>query len=338
MRTLATILLFTLGAVTARADTGYAYALISDGTLATVNATFTLNPASGPVTASRNGTGSYTVTFPNLSIGTGWAVEAAAYGATANYCNVSGWSSLLGINVQCYNPSGAAANSPFTVLAISNGNDKNISFAWANQPTSANYTPDTSYSYDPGGSIGITRSGPGEYVVSFGLNSANGGAIQIDAYNGNANCYSGGEQADVLYVFPVYCLSPSGVPVDSEFVIASVPGYAAPTGLAFASTSGGAFTYNPTGNPINISHVSTGQYQVTFASLAIAQVSGGNFRATADGSYGVYARCSVSNWQVGGGSTVQVSVACYDVAGNPAGQYVSASGPAGDGVRVCFCR
>jgi hypothetical protein len=316
MRTFAAILLFTLGAMTARADTGYAYALISDGTLATVNPTYTLNPAGGPVTASHNSTGSYTVTFPNLSIATGWAVEAAAYGATANYCNVAGWG-LLGINVQCYNPSGAAANSPFTVLAISNGNDKNILFAWADQPTAANYNANSSYAYNLGGSVGITRSGPGEYVVSFGLNSANGGAIQIDAYNSNANCYSGGEQTDMFYVFPVYCLSPSGSPVDSEFVIASVPGGATPTGLAFASTSGGAFTYNPTGSTVNISHVSTGQYQVTFASLAIAQVSGGTVIATANGSYGIYARCTVSNWQVGGGSTLQVSVACYDAAGNP---------------------
>ena len=323
----ASLLLLSLCARTAMADSGIAYAWIDNGASASVSARYSFNPSGGAVTASHTGTGSYTVTFPNSGIGTGWSVQATAYGATANYCNVASWGGSLA-NVKCYTPAGAAADTAFTVLAVSNVNDKDIFFAWADQPTAASYTPNTSYSYSISG-VKITRSNPGTYNVTFtGLGGA-GGTVQIDAYGSNASCYSGGWSGSSSMSAAVDCFDPSGNPVDSYFVINIVPSSDSefpdnpitPAGLAFSwanqeSTASYApsslYTYSPTGSDVNITRSSTGQYLLTFAGLNIAQVVGGNARATA---YSAHTRCNVESWTPGSGATLQVAVGCYNVAG-----------------------
>ena len=317
----AALLLFTLSVRPALADAGIAYAWITSGTTAAVSAEYSLNPAGGAVTATRNSTGSYTVTFPNSGIGTGWSVQATAYGSNANYCNIGSWGAGAA-QVLCYNPAGAASDSSFTVLAVSNTNDKHIAFAWANQQTTASYAPLASYSFNPGGAITITRGSTGTYTVAFaGLNGA-GGTVQIDAYGGSVNCYSGGWGGG--FTASVNCLDPSGNPVDSQFVIDIVPAAVTPTGLAFSwanddlsatYTPNTTYTYNPTGSAASITRSSTGQYVVTFAGLNAAQVLGGNVRAT---SYNSAARCKVQSWVPGSGSTLQVFVGCYNLAGGPA--------------------
>ena len=225
---LAALLLLTLAARTALADTGYAYAWISDGSTATVSAQYSLNPGGGAVTASRSSAGVYTVVFPNSEIGFEWAVQATAYGANSNYCNVAAWGGSE-VTVDCYNASGAAADSPFTVLAVSTTNDKDIAFAWANQSTTASYTPNTLYSYNPGGAISVTRSNPGSHSVTFNGLNGSGGTVQVDAYNSNATCYSNGWGG--AFTAGVNCVDTSGNAVDSQFVIFIVPAGVSPTGL-----------------------------------------------------------------------------------------------------------
>ena len=70
------LLAFWLAAGTARADVGYAYALISGGASPVVSAAYSQNSANGPITVTRNATGSYRVNFSNSGIGTGWTVIA----------------------------------------------------------------------------------------------------------------------------------------------------------------------------------------------------------------------------------------------------------------------
>ena len=314
----AALLLLTLGGRTALADTGFAYAWISDGALATVSSVYSLNPGGGAVTASRASAGVYTVVFPNSEIGPEWSVQATAYGANANYCNVASWGGS-GVSVNCYNASGAAADSPFTVLAVSTTNDKDIAFAWANQSTTASYTPSTSYSYNPSGAISVTRSSPGSYAVTFNGLNGSGGTVQVDAYNSNATCYSGGWGGS--FQASVNCVDTSGNFVDSQFVIFIVPASVSPTGIAFAWADGPSsatytpstsYSYNPTGGGVNITRSSTGQYTVTFSGLNAALLSGGDVRAT---SYGSTARCKVTEWGSGPGNTLQVGVGCYNLTG-----------------------
>src|ERR1700722_11075521 len=104
------------------ADQGIAYALITNGASPTVSAQYSLNlggaaggTGGGPITVGHLGTGSYNVNFPNSGINRGWVAQAAAYGNTSNYCNIQSWSGEH-VFVNCFNSSGAAADSAFTIL------------------------------------------------------------------------------------------------------------------------------------------------------------------------------------------------------------------------------
>jgi uncharacterized protein (TIGR03437 family) len=314
------LLLLTLGARTAYADQGYAYAWVPSGTATAVSATYSFNPAGGAITLAHSATGSYTVTFANSGIGTGWVAMAAAYGGSGNYCNTPGWAGSV-VTVSCFNAAGAAADTAFTVLAVSNQNDKGIAFSWANNSTSASYTPSASYSYNPAGSILATRSATGTYQVVFNGLSGAGGTVQVNAYGSNAVCSSadwGGS-----FMANVNCHDPSGNPVDSLFVIAIVPAGATPNGMAWSLaaspaspsyTPPGATTFNPTGGAVSVSRQGTGQYLVTFAKLAAVGAIGGLVRATANDTT---AHCNVQAWSPGAGGNFQVSVGCTNGAGTP---------------------
>jgi len=325
---LAALFWFTLGARTALADKGIAYALITDGTAATVSAEYSLNPGGGAVTATRLDTGRYKVVFPNNGFASGWSVQSTAFGNNANYCNTFQFGGG-GIIVTCADSSGMAADSPFSVLAISNTNDKNIAFAYAWQSSAASYTAPTDTSYNPGGAITITRSSVGTYQVLFGGLSGAGGTVQVGAV-GAGSCYAG-SWGGATFLVNVFCVDTAGNPVDSPFFIDVIPAGVAPTGIAYgfdkvpASSSltfNTVVEYNPVSIPTAISaefdHVSTGKYLVTFNGLNALQVKGGNVRATANGSA---ARCKVTNWQAGNwgtgspGTGLQAFVNCYNIVG-----------------------
>ncbi len=316
----AAFLFLTLGARTALADTGYAYAWITDGSNANVSQGYSLNPGGGAVRATRSSAGNYNVAFPNSGIGPGWAAQATAYGGSnANYCNVAGWGSG-GIGVLCFNAAGTAADTSFTVLAVAAGNDKSISFAWGDQPSAASYTPSPSYSHNSsGGAMNITRSSPGSYGVTFSGLSGAGGTVQLNTYDSNATCYSGGWGGGFLA--NVDCVDAAGAPVDASFVILVVPALVSPAGIAFtwasedgvpSYTPSSTFTYNPNG-ATNIVRDAAGQYIVTFGGLAAANVFGGNLRAT---SYVSTARCKVLGWAPGPGGSLQAGVGCYNSSGS----------------------
>ena len=300
-------------------DQGVAYALITDGSLATVSAEYSFNPGGGAITAARTGTGQYSVTFPNAGIGGTWNAQAAAYGPGSNYCNIGGWGENK-TSVECYNPGGAAADSPFTVLAISSANDRNIAFAWANNPKSASYTPNGGISYNPGGAITVTRSATGTYTVAFAGLNGTGGDVQVNALGSNASCYSAGWTTN--FTASVDCADPTGAPVDSQFVVYAIPSDATPPAFAYSLADQDAsatytpnteFTYSTTGNPVKITRSSPGQYVVTFAGMDLAQVRGGSVRAT---SYLSTARCNVQSW-TGSAAAFEVAVGCFSISGAP---------------------
>ncbi len=303
---------------TAMAQRGIAYAWIYDANAASVSPTYSLNPSGQPVTASRTGTGIYLVTFPGSGIGGGWDLQVTAYGGGANYCKTGSWGGEA-VSVLCFDTAGNPANSLFTVLGIANTNDKNIAFAWADQPSSASYTPSTSYSYNPTGGITITRFGTGSYSVTFTGQNLNAGTVQITSYGGgNSNCHSngwGGSSASVG------CENAAGAAVDSYFVIAIIPGGVAPSGIAYtwannstasSYTPASTYTYNP-GGPVTITRSSAGLYLVTFNGVDAAEITGGDVRATA---YSTTNRCKVLSWGSGGaGGEMTASVGCYNVSG-----------------------
>ncbi len=63
-------------------------------------------------------------------------------------------------------------------------------YVWANNVTSASYTPSLTYSYNSrGGANTITRSAAGIYQVKIGNLSTTGGHVQVTSYGaGSVNC------------------------------------------------------------------------------------------------------------------------------------------------------
>jgi hypothetical protein len=94
---------------------GYAWnnLLSTSGTLTNG---YTYNETGGAVTSTHNATGSYTVSFAGLNIGTG-NVQVSAYGGGATSCKVGSWGSSAA-NVLCFDAAGNPANSLFSLAMI----------------------------------------------------------------------------------------------------------------------------------------------------------------------------------------------------------------------------
>ena len=98
-------------------------------------------------------------------------------------------------------------------------------YVWADNPTSAGYTPSATYSFNPsGGATSITRSGVGTYAVQFsglGGGSSSGGNVQVTAYGGGSETCkvvswgSGGAS----FVANVRCFNSAGSSVDTRYSI-----------------------------------------------------------------------------------------------------------------------
>jgi hypothetical protein len=95
-------------------------------------------------------------------------------------------------------------------------------YVWANEPSSASYTPSTYYSFNSsGGANTILRSGVGRYTVNlYGL-VAGGGHVQVTAYGPSsdtckvANWGVGGTYLSVN----VNCYNHLGQPVDTYYTL-----------------------------------------------------------------------------------------------------------------------
>jgi hypothetical protein len=135
-------------------------------------------------TITFNGTGDYTVNLPigDLGIRERGIAHVTAYGTDAVYCVWHPFADIpttvATINVRCYDPSGAPANSMFSLsygrFAPLEANT--ISYAHADQPQAASYivpadrSAAVSYqcwSGGPSDSIQVTRNDVGFYTVTF---------------------------------------------------------------------------------------------------------------------------------------------------------------------------
>ena len=81
-----------------------------------VNNGYQFNDGLGAVTVNRSATGTYTVAFAGLNIGTGH-VQVTGAGGSAVWCKVQNWASSAAI-VLCFNSAGAATDSTFNIAMI----------------------------------------------------------------------------------------------------------------------------------------------------------------------------------------------------------------------------
>jgi hypothetical protein len=96
-----------------------------------------------------------------------------------------------------------------------------LAYAWANNSSSASYTPSAPYSSNPsGGGVTATRSGTGQYGMTWTGASGellDGADVQVTAYGaGNVQCKTTGWGGDGV---GVRCFTPNGVLADSQYVI-----------------------------------------------------------------------------------------------------------------------
>jgi hypothetical protein len=203
-------------------DLAFAYGSQPTATDYAPPASASSNP-SGAIRVFRNGVGSYTVKFSGFGTklgSNGGHAQAVAIGTGAQHCKIGSWggSPDLFVSVLCYSRAGSPKDVKFNLFFATP--NPNLAYAWADQPTSASYSPSSFYRSNPnGGAISITRSGVGRYNVLWsGLSLLDGGDVQVTAYGGgNTICKveSWGSQSAA-----VRCFNPNtNVLVDSYYDI-----------------------------------------------------------------------------------------------------------------------
>jgi hypothetical protein len=203
-------------------DLAFAYASQPTGTDYAPPGSASYNPA-GAIRVFRNGVGNYSVRFTGFGsrlTTNGGHAQAVAIGTGAQHCKIGSWggSPDLVVNVLCYSRFGDLKDVKFNLFFATP--NPHLAYAWANQPSTASYSPNTLYRSNPnGGAVTITRSGVGRYVVTWsGLALLDGGDVQVTAYSGgNIVCKveSWGSQS-----VAVRCFNPgTNVLVDSYFDI-----------------------------------------------------------------------------------------------------------------------
>lgn len=201
---------------------------------------------------------------------------------------------------------------------------------WADQPTAASYTPNTSFQFSSMNVDNtIVRNGVGNYTVTLPGLGGDGGNVQVSAYGS-----SGTQRCKVASWFPnwlaqtvnVRCHATSGSAADSMFTMqyqANGSGAtfydqayvwaSSPTSASY--TPGAPYSWNSKGGTNTIQRLGTGSYQVNFPSVTMA---GGNVQVTAYGTGSEY--CNVASW--GGGAAY---IACFTRTGAPVDTMFSAS-------------
>lgn len=282
----------------------------------------------GEARIERTGVGAYRVTFPGLG-GEGAAggnVQLTPYAANGAFCNVLSWSSSgvdFVINVRCYGPSGAAADSRYNVLATwPETGDHGLGYAWANQPTAASYSPAAAYSHNAANEATmIQRHGPGSYDVTFkglGGSASAGGHVQVTAYGSTAQCQvhhwaSSGDD----FRARIGCQSANGKPSDTRYTVLvrapdrPHPRYSylwadKPTTQHYIPNT--SYSHSAVAAAVEIDRLGVGYYRATFRDHGDARFAGGHVQVS---SYGTtLSRCESAGWS-SVGSDARVWVRCY---------------------------
>jgi hypothetical protein len=303
----------------------------------TPSAAYSYDSAGGAITITHNSTGSYTVTFAGLGNGVNSNVEVTGYGSSPNFCQSDGWGSGNGTDVTatvlCFTPAGTLADNSFTLMYESRTSADHVpdeTFVWANQPSTASYTPDPNYQFAfGGGPITVTRSSAGNYDVLIPGYTDKEPSLQVTAYGGTpAHCgvqtwtnVASGVDINVI------CTNVTAVPTDTYFELSYtrylMPDYspgATAGGAIFADNAKSTAPYVPPGKssiqvdgePMMVHETSAGAYD--WYMDVEDEWTSTNVLAVAYGHPGAY--CNVQGW---GSSSLEtdVYVDCFNFAGHP---------------------
>jgi hypothetical protein len=238
---------------TPTAAPGVAYAWADQPALPsyTPHAAYSYNGAGGAITATRTGTGQYTMTwagFGALGSGGGHA-QVTAYGPLNGYCELEGWSGDS-VDVRCYSGDSAPLDLPYSVLYLRpEATDDGLAFAWADDPLSASYSPDPLFRFNAGdGAVTAQRLATGTYRVTFGgfaLRGLGGGHVHVTSYqDGGSRCEINdwGPSPDPDWSVDVSCVNTDGGISDSRFAVLALKPVALPEPGAVALVAGALLT------------------------------------------------------------------------------------------------
>lgn len=96
-------------------EVAYAWADSPTSSSYTPDSEYSWNPSGGSISISRFGTGQYQVTWSGFTLLDGGDAQVSAYGSGNAQCKVVSWGSDL-VNVNCFAPGGAFADSFYTVF------------------------------------------------------------------------------------------------------------------------------------------------------------------------------------------------------------------------------
>ena len=303
----------------------------------TPDSSYSYNSGGGAVSITHNNTGSYSVTFAGLGNGLNSDVEVTGYGSGANFCQSDGWGSSNGTDVSatvlCFTPAGALADNSFTLMYESRTSADHVpseAFLWANQPTTASYTPALDYQYVYGGATStVTRNSTGNYTALIPGFTSNRPSLMVTAYGATpAHCgvqslTSGVSGAEIN----VICTNVHGVLADTIFELSYtqnlMPDYsqgATGGGAILANMPKASTPYVPfihfsiqiDGESMMVHETAVGAYD--WYMNVENQWTSTNVLAVAYGHVGTY--CNVQDW---GSSSVEtdVYINCFNFAGHP---------------------
>ena len=302
------------------------YLTLGDKTAATStpNPKYSFNRAGGAISVTRvaGTTGRYVATFRGLSavLGTRSSVHVTAAHDDVSYCHPVGGNLVSDkVEVRCYRMgSGLPVNALFTVMVI--GRTDARAFAFANQPTAADYAPASAGSWNPTGATRVLRDGVGQYRVifkSYGTRfNGNWGHVQVSSAGiGKAHCTVGDWGVHTDFSVEVQCFTPGGAPVDNRFTIVATPpaahlGYAWDDVPLLSSYSPDpTYSWNPVGGAIKVFRMGKGYYWIDWNGTEAEIRDYGGIQVT---SYGGKTQCKVFGWMPTG-----AAVKCFGPDGKP---------------------
>jgi hypothetical protein len=203
------------------ATVAYAFADDTSAASYTPSSLYAYNPAGGAITATRSGTGVYTMTWTGFGalVAGGGHPNVTASDSSNKRCQIASWSGDS-VHVRCYSSSGAPADSPYSVLYLRpDADNEEIAFAWANDATASSYTPSAPDSFNSGdGPITIERYDTGIYRLifdRFGERGFGNGIVLVSGHGSTDQpCATDGWSWDVVHVV---CHDSAGNRVDSRF-------------------------------------------------------------------------------------------------------------------------
>jgi alpha-tubulin suppressor-like RCC1 family protein len=193
----------------------------------------------GTMTVTRSGAGTYRASLGNFST-VGGDVAITAVGTDSNYCKVVGWGVAV-VDVGCFTAAGAPADTAFALRYT----DRHVgnrggsgAYAWANDSTSASYTPSATYQWTSsatvagGNAVTATRSGTGSYAVTIPAMAAlDRSSAMVTAYGGgSATCNvvgwdRSGSSAPFATAVTVTCHTSGGALTDSLYTVSYVTNF-----------------------------------------------------------------------------------------------------------------